>query len=336
MSVYKIFPNKDNFISSQYPNANFGRDEILDIAADSNNKTRAIIQFDQEEITTIINQITGSYQTNLKLYIANSSNIPSQYNIDIHPLSQSWIMGTGRSGDEPFTSNGSCWNYRDINNTSSLWAGGEYINYGISQSFDYPNVKDINCNITSIISDWYNNTLPNNGILLKHTDTNENSSSLISTQFFSIDTHTIYPPCLEIKWDDSIYSSSLLEVTNNEFYTRINNIHNEYNIKEKHTFKIQSRDLYPIRNFQTSSVYLNTKILPENSYWSIKDVKTEEIIIDFDPIGTKLSANDDGNYFTVDFNGLQPERYYQLLIKTEVNNDVIIIDDKNNYFKLVR
>ena len=88
--------------------------------------------------------------------------------------------------------------------------------------------------------------------------------------------------------------------------------------------------------FQTSSVYLNTKILPTSSYYGLKDVKTEEMVVDFDSQFTKLSANDNENYFTLYMDGLEPERYYQIVIKTIVEGETIIIDDETNYFKLIR
>jgi hypothetical protein len=36
-------------------------------------------------------------------------------------------------------------------------------------------------------------------------------------------------------------------------------------------------------------------------------------------------------------NGLEPERYYQIIIKTILSNgDTIIIEDPLNYFKVIR
>jgi hypothetical protein len=34
--------------------------------------------------------------------------------------------------------------------------------------------------------------------------------------------------------------------------------------------------------------------------------------------------------------GLEPERYYQVAIKTVVEGETLIIEDKTNYFKVVR
>ena len=317
MAVFKIFPIKDSFISSQYVNNNYGRDEILEISTTPDNKSRSLIQFDQNEIIDVINNITGSYNVELKLYLAYVSNLSQDYSIEIYPLSSSWDMGTGRDSDTPNPKNGVNWNYPKLSITSS-WNGGD-INNKITQSFQYTDNKDIKCNITPIISNWVGNN-DNNGLLLKHTDLYESSSQSIITRFFSIDTHTIY-------------SSSIPILNNGSIHADIYNNKTLFREEEKYTFRMKSRELYPPRMFQTSSVYLNNNILPEESYWSVRDLKTQEIIIDFGD-GTKLGADDISNYFNINMNGLSSERYYEILIKTNINNDIIILDTPNNIFKI--
>jgi hypothetical protein len=335
MAVFKIFPTKDNFISSYYPNKNYGRDEILELSS-GDNISRILIMFPQNEINSILDNITGSFNSNLKLYYSNAENILEDYIINITPLSQSWIMGTGRSGDEPNPQNGSCWNYPDINNTNITWSITEPDNiYKYTQSFSYQDYKDIDCDITNIIEGWYSSSIDNNGLLIKFPQNIESSSFNSKIKYFSIDTHTIYPPHIEIYWNDISYSSSL-SLISSSFITNITNLNKEYSEGENYTFRIKSRDMYPARIFQTSSLYLNTKILPEESYWCLKDIKTEEIVINYHNIGTKIGADNNGNYFNINFNGLQPERYYQIIIKTILNNNTIIIDEKSNYFKLIR
>jgi len=43
----------------------------------------------------------------------------------------------------------------------------------------------------------------------------------------------------------------------------------------------------------------------------------------------------ESQYFDVYMNGLEPERYYQLLIKVIINGETIVFDN-NNIFKVVR
>jgi hypothetical protein len=74
--------------------------------------------------------------------------------------------------------------------------------------------------------------------------------------------------------------------------------------------------------------------LPSSSYFAIKDLDTNEFVIDFDTQFTKLSADANGSYFNLYMNGLQPERYYKILIKTIIDGATLVLDD-NNYFKVV-
>ena len=48
-----------------------------------------------------------------------------------------------------------------------------------------------------------------------------------------------------------------------------------------------------------------------------------------------MSADSEGMYFKLFINGLQPERYYRILLK-HINNEGIEIFDNNYHFKVVR
>ena len=47
-----------------------------------------------------------------------------------------------------------------------------------------------------------------------------------------------------------------------------------------------------------------------------------------------MSADDESSYFTLYMNGLEPEKYYQILVKTEIGGEVLILDD-HYYFKVI-
>ncbi len=59
------------------------------------------------------------------------------------------------------------------------------------------------------------------------------------------------------------------------------------------------------------------------------------MVFDFDTTYTKISADDTSNYFDIYMDGLQPERYYRLLIKTEIDGSTSIVDTDQT-FKVVR
>ena len=142
MAVYKIFPEKDAYISSKYPAQNTGRDEVLEVSntnainldtsaqGDVPAVKRALIQFKTTDISDIITNKIGdsAFQSNLNLYLANATVSPLNYTIETFPISQSWNMGTGRSADSPQTDNGCSWGWR-LESGSGAWDtdGGDYI-----------------------------------------------------------------------------------------------------------------------------------------------------------------------------------------------------------------
>jgi len=363
MAVYKIFPEKSATLYSYYPDLNSGLDEILELSTfytitGTNEVSRILIKFSQSEIEDIIsNKISGStYDAYLKLYLAQANEIPLDYTIYGYPISGSWNVGTGRLANLPITTDGASWRYRNeisgstwfsvsfpagttgsytgSNSGGGLWFTGSYES---SQSFNNNSSKDIELRVTNAVAGWASSSIPNEGFILKHSNLIEfTTASKFETKYFSAETHTIYPPCLELRWNDFTYSSSLPQVTSDLIVATIFSDQSEYQQDSVQRFRVNIRDKFPARTFQTASVYLNNKILPTSSYWSIKDLDTEEIIVDFDTNYTKISADSQGNYFDVYMNGLQPERYYQLLIKTVLTNKEVLVLNQDYYFKVIR
>ena len=79
MAVYKLFPEKDASIYSQFPLLNTGIDEILDVStfftSANPQVSRFLVKFSQSEIEDVLtNKIgTSSFQSNFK-------NLYSRYN----------------------------------------------------------------------------------------------------------------------------------------------------------------------------------------------------------------------------------------------------------------
>jgi hypothetical protein len=94
------------------------------------------------------------------------------------------------------------------------------------------------------------------------------------------------------------------------------------------------RPEFPVRTFKTTSLYTENFALPSASYYAIKDLDTNEFVVDFDNNFTKISCDNTSNYFSVYMDGLEPERYYKILIKTTINGNTIV-KDEDYYFKVV-
>ena len=218
--------------------------------------------------------------------------------------------------------------------------------YNATQQFINASKLDTNFNVTSIVKKHYlnienNSTYPtginNNGFIIKQPDAIEEnlSSSFGEMKYFSTDTHTIYPPRLIFKWDDSSHSKQSSAKQNGELNVSLYRNQKEYNQNDEATFRVHVRDKYPTRQFASSSNFLTPGYFTTSSFYSIRDAYTEEEVIPFDSNFTKISADNEGMYFKIYMNGLQPERYYRLLFKHK-NNEGTTIYDNNYHFKVIR
>ena len=387
MAHYFLFPEKDATIYSRPTNQtlNTGIDEILTLRdIESNTDTnfypsRILIQFNTTQLVDVINnkaQSKNIVTASLKLLQTEHKELSADQHLEIYPLAESWVNGTGRLNNIPQITDGVSWKYRDGSenaikynaigtywNTASLSAGttGSWIDdapgggvwytgstFEVDRSYGYNDELDISLDITLPVlkhysasnnSATYPNGITNNGFILKRSGSQEftaiNDGEL---NFFSMDTHTIYPPYLDIAWDDSSYdtgsatSNTILD--SGEIYVTLRNNKGTFKSIEEPKFRLNVRELYPTRRFVTSSNYLDTKYFTSESYYSLIDYATEETIIPFGPT-SKLSADLEGMYFKLYMNGLQEGRYYKLLFKHE-NNDGIRVFDENCYFKIVK
>jgi len=369
MAIYKIFPEKSATLYSYYPSLNTGLDEILELSTfesitSTNEVSRPIIKFPTDEISDIIDNKVGtaSFDCYLKLYVANTSELPLNYIIFSHPLAADWNVGTGRLANLPTTTDGVSWEYKNedggavwftagtfpVGTTGSydptgnvgggLWWTGS--NYVATQSFDQKSSKDIELKVTNTVDAWNSGSISNYGFILKHSNSVEfTTASKFETKYFSGNTHTIYPPALEIRWDDSVYNTGSQAVIDSDLYvTSLGNNKKEYQQDSVQRFRVKVRAKYPPRTFALSAFTytLVNYALPSTSYWSIKDLDTEEIVVDYDENYTKISCDPNGNYFDLYMNGLEPERYYKLLFKSILPNGETIIFDEHYHFKVIR
>ena len=138
---YFIYATKDSWISSgsnhidgtSYRDQNFGQDEILEVKKVFWNKsfdyqTRALISFKGPEFTkvsqSVVNGDIADAKYYLRLYEAEGTqDLTLDYKLAAFALSQSWDEGTGKSNDNPKTTNGVSWKNRNYYPGSSAVTG---------------------------------------------------------------------------------------------------------------------------------------------------------------------------------------------------------------------
>lgn len=245
--IVQIYPDKDATIYENYSVMNTGLDSILELSkkayyhntiSASIYTSRILMHFDMNDISALntytesfySSSIDGTVRYYLNLYLATAKEIPTEYSISIYPVSESWTMGSGKF--DYIKSNrqidGVSWVYRSGVPVNTKWTTSSYAidstgSYNMvsgggtwyndtyaTQSFEYT-INDIRADVTDIVTAWLSGNRNNDGFILKldneyALDTNYD----FSLQFFSRDSHTIFPPKLEICWDDSIYMTASL------------------------------------------------------------------------------------------------------------------------------
>lgn len=365
-----IYPSKNSVLYSQFRDKNVGNDQILEILKSAINEpsiegdssvyydqtynSRILIQFD-------LSQVSGSTYSNAEYFLtlkaSEATNLPNRYSLWAYPISGSWDQGRGYFNNNPSTYEGVSWKYRYGKNDGRVWetsslqsnvtASYSGVSHGgcwftssfATQSFDN-DVPDIRMNVTSIVRQWLSGSIQNNGFILKYSDSDEFDLSQRSLlQFYSLHSHTIYLPRLEVFWPDIDHSGtgSITEIGSDDFVLYLKNIKDEYLTSEKPKIRLSVRERYPQETYATSSIYLGTKRLPINSYFQIMDVVTDEVVIPFHPSGTILNCDANGNYFKADISALMPERYYKFQFKANFDSgETIRVLDNNYIFKVRR
>ena len=339
----------------------------------------------------------------------------------------------------------------------SWWTGssgfvraGDALVITASQEYNLRSTKDLNADVSDIVTMWYSSsgavniaglvTKPNDGFLVKWEDSQEFvTQSSVSPQlsYYSVDTNTIYPPQLEVRWVDYTYATSsgdfkqgriltgsyptnltssiscsftqslpaptantgtgtgatfiatfnsasmvnvfirelglgykagdqltwnaaalnglpaitgatgdavvtlstfdiqqLDVIDTPDIYCALDNNAGVFYSESINQFRLNVRPEFPARTFKTGSLDTKQHALTTASYYAIKDLDTNEFVVEFDKTYTQISCDATSSYFTVYMNGLEPERYYSILVQTEVDGNTVVLDE-NYYFKVI-
>ena len=214
---------------------------------------------------------------------------------------------------------GSNGTYSDV-----LTLGGGGVPYEASQSFNQKS-EDVRMDVTGIVRAWLSESIDNEGFIVKrrgnvgNTDkfSDENNVQRLGNfSFFSSDTNTKYPPTLEVVWDDSKWNagslSALTSANLEDSVLYMKGLRPEYKQESKVRFRVVGRERFPEKTFSTTPANLTVKTLPpSSSFYSILDAETDEVVVPYGS-GSQISCDSSGNYFSLDLNGYQPERYYKI------------------------
>jgi len=268
-------------------------------------------------------------------YASQSGNlwISSSQQIQVNGTSL-YVSGSGAGGSWLWQSGSGIFDVSNFNQSFFTQPG-----LNNNESFSH-RPTDINIDVTDAVRLWISGSggqsIENNGFLIKFSDVDEANSAVTGyISFFSRETHTIYVPKLTLYWDNRTFTTGSLPPVDSESLTIYSKVKPAYKDTEITKIRVYARDRFPQKSPTNLFPYETVNYLPETTYYSIVDSVTDEVIIPYDDIYTKISCDETSNFIYVDMNGFMPERYYRLQFKIIDGFTEQYIDD-DVYFKVVR
>lgn len=350
-----IRTSQDATIYQRYPTRNVGLDEILEVGknikdmdtgnAYASGAARILLDFD--EITE--GAYTSSAEYYLNLYLSDAKNVNRYQRIEICPVSQSWIEGSGyfyqsvRNVEDGVT-----WKVADVSyGTPTTWsiAGGNFTTT-LTASYQFseiPLTSNVRINVTNLIKPLIvglpteeeielgeataSLVPPWNGLMVKFPTVDEvNPNNIGNIKFFSGNTHTIFEPTLEVVWNDQKFvTGSLKPIPSSNISIIPKNLKEAYIRGEVDKIYLVVRDKYPDKKFDATQRFKNMYYLPSESYFRLRDEVSDIEIHKFDAFSA-VNCDASGSYIVLDTSGLNIGRFYSLDLKVKSGQSVFFPD----------
>lgn len=356
-----IKTKQDATIYQRFPTLNAGLDEIVEVGKvvkDTDNakmyassSVRTLLTFDGIQQ----NAYTSSAEYYLNLYLADAKNVTRYQTIEICPISQSWIEGSGYFYQNvKNVEDGATWKTAKVQyGTETTWsmAGGNFTTLLTSsyQFSDIPLTSNVRINITNLITPHIEGlptaeaiasgsasalVPPWNGLMIKFPTADEtNQNNIGNIKFFSGNTHTVFEPTIEVVWRDQVFNTgSLKPIQNSNVMISPRNLKEAYTQGEIDKIYLTVRDKYPDKKFDSTQRFKNTYYLPSESYFRVRDELSNVEIYKFDAFSA-INCDISGSYITLDTNGLNIGRYYSIDLKVK-SNELVFFPEFSYTFRI--
>jgi len=362
--MYKIITaSADTYITNKILNAstkasdaNMGKSSTIDIfklydesiftgEATPIELSRGLIKFDLDNVP-VTAPAELNFSCELKLFdVFGGQTSPSNFTLQLYPLRQAFDEGQGRDVSS-FDDLGVC-NYI----TASFSAGSDntweipgaagpaadiFTGYStLTQVFE-EGTEDLSIDVSAVISDMLDGTIPNNGFRLSFIATEETDTKTRFVKRF-ISRHSNdknKTPRLIVKYDDTIQDSTtnLYDYTN--YISTITNLKSEYSHSDNIRFHIFVEDRN-YNNVVASKLPLErASLLLDNMYYSIVSNASGDIIIPFDTVGTKVSYDEDEMFFELNMSNLSKGMSYEIRFRI-IESDGIQYTIQNKHIFMV-
>jgi hypothetical protein len=243
MSVYRIFPSKDTWITNRIidnnvstlaTGSNHGRSPALNVFAGlpevtsaSIDVARILTQFSLVDLSgkiyedRIIPSSSVSYY--LRMFdMRHGDTLPTSYDLFAFPVSRSWDEGVGIDDDRDQDGGVANW-LQPVSTADWVTTGSDFLATGFgsgSQHFDAGD-EDLEMDITDIVVNWLTGSIQNSGLVIKLGDAEESGGDYFRKVFHGRESLYVEKlPYIEARWN-----SVLKDNRQNVAYDQDNNLY---------------------------------------------------------------------------------------------------------------
>lgn len=152
--------------------------------------------------------------------------------------------------------------------------------------------------------------------------------NIISADEFLSDSYDITKIITSTCYNQDVVVGEISDIPNldevsGQLYVKIKNIKKTYRRTEIVRFQLGVRNKNPVKTFSKKANYQTNNYTKQSLFFGLRDAETQEDIIYFDKY-SKISCNEMGHYFDMNFSCCQPGRYYKffILLKGEYGDEM--------------
>ena len=253
MSIKRYIASKDNTITNAFKDnlitravsSSLGASDILEVfsiygqaLSTSLEKSRVLVQFPTAGILSdrSAGSIPASGSVDFVFGLSNaehSSTTPEDFTLSVHVItSASWDEGYGIDMETYKEKGASNWLSSSL---STKWntPGGDYMTSSYAKHIPFSRgIDDLEVNISGIVEDWLDGSIPNYGLLIKLSGSAEDGTlkkSFYTKRFFARSSHHFFKrPNIEARWDNSIQDDRGSIIRSSSLAPDVDNLNNIY------------------------------------------------------------------------------------------------------------
>lgn len=200
----------------------------------------------------------------------------------------------------------------------SQWnlAGIDTVNYGGIQTFNDVS-GDVRMDITNMVYAWITGMIENHGIIVMHASETDDID-YGKLRFFAKETNTTYSPYIEVATTYTRYDIGKYNIIDDSnIVVSATNAHKKYSRNSNIRVTLSARNKFQ-RKLYTDNVmkFDGDFVLPRDSYYSILDANSNEVIVPYSECSRVACDPIIGNYIDIHNSIMKVGRCYKIMIKT--------------------